>query len=95
MPTHVDYVIEKINEVTDDDPRKAFIATYKAVYDDFDNMPAPVPFGRANAKTNVRILDALMDKFPNHRVLLGMLWVNKGFSVDPKLPDNIIRRGDE
>lgn len=93
MPTHADYIIEKINEAGDN-PYEAFIAMYRAVYDDdFDTLPSPIPFGRANAQTNARILDALLDKFPKERVGLGMLWINKGFSVDDSLPNNIVYRG--
>lgn len=92
---HVTWILEHIKEA-EDNPATALLAAYKALYgDDFDTLPTPIPFGRANRETNKKIMDALMDKFPNQRTGIGMLWVNKGFSMDPSVPTNIVWRGDE
>ncbi len=89
----VETVLEAI-EVASNNPAAAVIAAYRALYGgDFDRMDR-VPFGRANRETNEKILEALMGKFPDERVGIGMLWVNNGFSVDPDVPNGLVKHGD-
>ena len=91
--TNVHDVLNAIEEA--DSPGNALVAAYKTVYPNFDDLPGPIPFGRANRETNDKILTALMDKFPGERVGVGFMWINNGFSVDETVENGLILRGTD
>ncbi len=92
---HVDEVL-KVTE--GDNPSQIIVNQYRVVYgEDFDNnekFPKTVPFPKANRNTNDRIVTKFMSLFPKDRVLIGLAWMNQGFTVDENVPDGYVQRGD-
>lgn len=77
-------------------PTDALIKQYRAVYPDFDNFQK-VPYPRANEQTCLKLIKNIIDLFPDEpdiRLRVNLLWLNKGFSIDNAIEDDLILRGD-
>jgi len=94
---HVDFIIEEMKK--EKDVVSCFVAIYRALYgEDFNTKykeEGSCPHGRANTETDNLILETMFKMFPNEdRLAIGFYWLNKGFSIDETIPDNLVKRGD-
>lgn len=87
MRVHVNDVIKATEGA--ENAVDALVRQYKAVYPNFDELEV-VPFAKASEKTNLKLIQAIIELFPDERMGINMLWMNNGFSVDNTVEDDFI-----
>jgi hypothetical protein len=86
-------VIDKIFEEAEDQGQY-FVALYRAIYPDWNDVLKVTEWPKLSKETGTYIMQKAIDfdKIHHPDVINGGLWMNKGFSVDPKMTDEWVVR---